>query len=43
MRHFTRVLFMILLIASLMTIAGCASGNQAYPNPDQYPYPYTTP
>ena len=43
MRHFKRALFIILLIASLMTIVGCGRSNQAYPNPNQYPYPYTNP
>jgi hypothetical protein len=43
MRHLTRTMFIILLMAILITLAGCAQGNQAYPNPDQYPYPYTNP
>jgi predicted small lipoprotein YifL len=43
MRHLKRVIFIMLLMASLMTISACGSGNQAYPNPDEYPYPYTNP
>ena len=43
MRHLKRAIFIMLLMASLMTISACGSGNQAYPNPDEYPYPYTTP
>ncbi len=43
MQHLKRVIFIMLLLASLMTISGCGKGNQAYPNPGQYPYPYTTP
>jgi len=43
MRYFTRAMFIILIMASLIALAGCAQGNQAYPNPDQYPYPYTNP
>jgi len=43
MRHLKRMIFIMLLLASLMTISACGSGNQAYPNPDEYPYPYTNP
>ena len=43
MRHLKRMIFIILLAASLMTISACGRGNQAYPNPDEYPYPYTNP
>jgi hypothetical protein len=43
MQQIKRILFIILLMASLMTIVGCSRSNQAYPNPNDYPYPYTTP
>jgi hypothetical protein len=43
MQHIKRAVFIILIMASLLTIMSCGRGNQAYPNPNQYPYPYTNP
>ena len=43
MQHIKRALFTILIMASLLTIVSCGQNNQAYPNPNDYPYPYTTP
>lgn len=43
MRQLKRAIFIILFITTLLTIASCSKNNQSYPNPNDYPYPYTSP